>query len=249
MAKPEAVIGLHAVEALVRNDSQRIVAIYYKPSRKDRRLQQLLLLAKKAGLQPQESDAAQLDRYADGGRHQGVVALYQAPPLAGEADLYNLLDGLGEAPLLLCLDGVTDPHNLGACLRTADAVGVHAVVIPKDNSAGMTPTVRKVASGAAETVPLVQVTNLSRTLEALKERGIWIVGTTDAADTSLFQQSLTGPLALVMGAEGKGMRRLTQEHCDFLIKIPMLGQVESLNISVATGVCLYEAYRQRCEQR
>jgi 23S rRNA (guanosine2251-2'-O)-methyltransferase len=245
MSKPVPIIGLHAVESALNNDAERIVGIYFKATRKDQRLQRVLQLAKKAGVKLHESDERQLERQAGSNRHQGIVALYHAPQALGESDLLNLLDKLDEHPLLLLLDGITDPHNLGACLRTADAVGVHAVIVPRDNSAGLTPAARKVASGAADTIPLVQVTNLSRTLEKLKEAGIWIVGTSGYAEKTIYQQDLKGPLALVMGAEGKGLRRLTQEHCDFLVKIPMQGQVESLNISVATGVCLYEALRQR----
>ena len=245
MSRPTPIIGLHAVESALRNDASRIVGVYYKASRKDQRLQKVLQLARKSGVKLYEADDKQLERQAGSNRHQGIVALYNAPQALSEADLLNLLESLQEPPLLLLLDGITDPHNLGACLRTAEAVGVHAVVIPRDNSVSLTPAARKVASGAADTVPLVQVTNLSRTLEKLKEAGIWIVGTTGHTDKTLYEQDLRGALALVMGAEGKGLRRLTQEHCDFLIKIPMRGQVESLNISVATGVCLYEALRQR----
>jgi 23S rRNA (guanosine2251-2'-O)-methyltransferase len=162
-----------------------------------------------------------------------------------EEGLKQLLDNLDEAPLLLVLDGVTDPHNLGACLRTADGAGVHAVIVPRDKACGLTPVVRKVASGAAETVPLVQVTNLARTLKALKQRNIWLMGTDLDTEQELYQADMTGPLALVMGAEGKGMRRLTRENCDFLVKLPMQGAVQSLNVSVSTGICLYEAVRQR----
>jgi len=177
-----------------------------------------------------------------------VVAEYYKAKDYSENDLYDLLDELDNEriqPFLLVLDGVTDPHNLGACLRTADAAGVHAVIAPKDNAASINPTVRKVASGAAEAVPFIAVTNLARTLDSLKERGIWLTGTSDKAQQTLYQADLKGAMALVMGAEGTGIRRLTEERCDFLVSIPMCGQVSSLNVSVATGVCLYEALRQR----
>jgi 23S rRNA (guanosine2251-2'-O)-methyltransferase len=162
-----------------------------------------------------------------------------------ERDLFDIVDGLSEPPFLLLLDGVVDPHNLGACFRSADAAGVHALVAPKDRSVGLTETVRKVACGGAEHLPFVRVTNLARTLRKLKERGIWVAGTSDGADTALYEADLTGPLALVMGSEGKGLRQLTAGLCDFLVRIPMVGRVESLNVSVATGICLFEALRQR----
>jgi 23S rRNA (guanosine2251-2'-O)-methyltransferase len=241
----DVIIGLHAVESALKHDPGRVTAIYYRASRKDRRLDAVLALVRGSDVRLVETDERELTRLAGPGRHQGVVASYRAGKLPGESALLDLLDRLQKPPLLLVLDGITDPHNLGACLRTADAAGVDAVIIPKDNAVGLTPAARKVASGAADTVLLVQVTNLSRTLDKLKAAGIWIAGTTGDADTSLFQQDLKGPLALVMGAEGKGLRRLTQARCDFLISIPMVGQVESLNISVAAGVCLYEAFRQR----
>lgn len=179
------------------------------------------------------------------GVHQGVVAAVSESREWGEDDLMAMLAAASEPPFLLVLDGVTDPHNLGACMRTADAVGVQAVIVPKDKSATLTPVARKVACGAAETVPFVRVTNLARCLRALQEQGVWLVGTAGEAGSTLYQANFTGPVALVMGAEGKGMRRLTREHCDALINIPMLGHVDSLNVSVATGVCLYEALRQR----
>ena len=178
-------------------------------------------------------------------RHQGVLMLTTAAPVLKENDLEAMLDGLQVTPLLLILDGVTDPHNLGACIRSADGAGVHAVVVPKDKSAGLTPTVSKVACGAAEVVPFIQVTNLARTLKELQQGGVWVVGTAGEAEQTLYQARLTGPMALVMGAEGKGMRRLTREHCDELIKLPMAGSVSSLNVSVATGICLFEVVRQR----
>jgi 23S rRNA (guanosine2251-2'-O)-methyltransferase len=182
-----------------------------------------------------------LDRLCEGAAHQGVVARVRARAALREPDLESLLDGLAEPPLLLVLDGVQDPHNVGACLRCADATGTHAVIVPRDRAAGLTPTVRKVSSGASESVPFVQVTNLARTLEALGERGIRRVGADEAAGAELFDTDLGGPLALVLGAEGRGLRRLTRERCDLLVRLPMLGAVESLNVSVAAGVCLYFA--------
>jgi 23S rRNA (guanosine2251-2'-O)-methyltransferase len=190
-------------------------------------------------------DAASLDKLADGGRHQGVLAEVAARSGDPETQLEEALEAAGPTPLLLVLDGVQDPHNLGACLRSADAAGVAAVIAPRDRAAGLTPVVRKVAAGAAEAVPFVAVVNLARTLRELKERGLWLVGTDDSADKSLHDVDLTGPLALVMGSEGEGMRRLTRECCDQLVSIPMAGAVESLNVSVATGVVLFEAVRQR----
>ncbi|MEO9701627.1 23S rRNA (guanosine(2251)-2'-O)-methyltransferase RlmB, partial [Marinobacter alexandrii] len=179
------------------------------------------------------------------GVHQGIVAAVSESREWTEDDLLAQLAGSDKPPFLLVLDGVTDPHNLGACMRTADAVGVQAVIVPKDKSASLTPVARKVACGAAETVPFVRVTNLARFLRILKDQGVWLIGTAGEADATLFQADFKGPVALVMGAEGKGMRRLTREHCDQLINIPMLGHVDSLNVSVATGVCLYQALRQR----
>jgi 23S rRNA (guanosine2251-2'-O)-methyltransferase len=210
------------------------------------RLQELRTLAGNAGIAIQDADDQRLDRLAGGERHQGVVV--ELVPRAGdpETQLEEALEALGEAPpLLLVLDGVTDPHNLGACLRSADAAGVAAVIVPRDRAVGLTPVVRKVAAGAAETLPLVQVVNLARTLRELKERGIWLVGTADDAPRTLYEVDLKGPTALVLGSEGEGMRRLTREACDELVSIPMGGAVESLNVSVATGVALFEAVRQR----
>lgn len=245
MSATSKIVGLHAVEAALRNDPERVKRLYYKTSRQDKRLTELLSLARKAGVSLQASDEKTLAKMSGGQRHQGVIADYQAVEPGGEGDLEQLLDTLEHPPFLLVLDGVTDPHNLGACLRSADAAGIDAVIMPRDNAVGLTPVVRKVASGAAETVPSFVVTNLSRTLAGLQQRGIWTVGTSDDAPQTLYEQDLTGPLALIMGAEGKGMRRLTREHCDYLVSIPMAGQVESLNISVAAGVCLFEAVRQR----
>ena len=213
--------------------------------RRDRRLAEVADLARKAGVPIRQVDRDELDRAAEGANHQGVLAWVSTPAARGENDLDNILDDVGGSPFLLILDGVQDPHNLGACLRTADAAGVHALIAPKDNAVGLTPVACKVASGAAETVPYVQVTNLARTIDALKERGIWLIGTAGEAQSGLFETDLTGPAALVMGSEGKGLRRLTRERCDLLVRLPMLGTVESLNVSVAAGICLFEVLRQR----
>ncbi len=239
------IYGIHAVESALRNDPENIRRLWIDRQARKNRLKALQELIDKCGLTSIPADQQQLGQYASTHRHQGIVAEYVRARTFSENDLYDLLDHLQETPFLLVLDGVTDPHNLGACLRTCDGAGVHAVIAPRDNAAGMTPTARKVASGAAETVPLITVTNLARTLDQLKERGIWLTGTSDKAEQTLFQANLTGPTAVVMGAEGKGIRRLTEERCDFLLSIPMQGQVSSLNVSVATGVCLYEAFRQR----
>lgn len=242
------IYGIHAVESALRNDPGNIGRLWIdKQGRKDR-LRKLQSLIEECRIKSLPTDTEQLAKYAGTHRHQGIVAEYTAAKTFSENDLYDRLDRLdadGVPPFLLVLDGVTDPHNLGACLRSCDGAGVHAVIAPRDNSASLTPTARKVASGAAETIPFVAVTNLARTLDQLKERGIWISATSDKAQQTLFQANLTGPMALVMGAEGKGIRRLTEERCDFLVSIPMAGQVSSLNVSVATGVCLFEAVRQR----
>jgi len=244
MASPVA-YGIHAVRVLLAQHPQRVRRVLLAGGRDAGRLAEVRALAQRVGVQVASADLAQLDRLADGERHQGVVA--EIVPRAGdpETQLEEALAAAGPAPLLLVLDGVQDPHNLGACLRSADAAGVAAVIVPRDRAAGLTPVVRKVAAGAAETVPLVPVVNLARTLRDLKERGVWLVGTDDAADKTLYEADLKGPLALVMGSEGEGMRRLTRECCDQLVSIPMAGVVESLNVSVATGVALFEAVRQR----
>ncbi len=245
MSRDDLIYGIHPVQTLLEHEPARIKELWVDRGRRDRRLSELLRLAESQGLSVQSMDGRRLEQLVGGTHHQGVVASCVPSRVLGEQDLLQRLDASPGPPLLLVLDGVTDPHNLGACLRTADAAGVLAVVAPRDRAVGLTPTVRKVASGAAETLPFVQVTNLSRTLAALKERGIWVAGTDDAAEQALHESDLRGPLALVMGAEGRGLRRLTRERCDFLLRIPMLGTVESLNVSVATGVCLYEALRQR----
>ncbi|GGH95855.1 23S rRNA (guanosine(2251)-2'-O)-methyltransferase RlmB [Pseudomonas fluvialis] len=244
MSQLEQVYGVHAVEALLRHHPRRVKQLWLAEGRQDPRVQTLVELATQQRISVGQRERRELDEWAEG-VHQGVVAEVSPSQVWGEAMLEELLDRHEGVPLLLVLDGVTDPHNLGACLRTADAAGALAVVVPKDKSATLNATVRKVACGAAEVMPLVAVTNLARTLEKLQKRGLWVVGTAGEADQEIYQQDLRGPLVLVMGAEGKGMRRLTREHCDFLVKLPMAGSVSSLNVSVAAGVCLFEALRQR----
>ncbi|WP_409161243.1 23S rRNA (guanosine(2251)-2'-O)-methyltransferase RlmB [Pectobacterium sp. B2J-2] len=240
----EIIYGIHAVKALLERDPQRFLEVFVLKGRDDRRLQPVIAELEAQGIVIQVANRQWLDKQADDAVHQGIVAKVKEGRKYQENDLPALLDNL-ETPFLLILDGVTDPHNLGACLRNADGAGVHAVIVPRDRSAQLNATVKKVACGAAETVPVISVTNLARTMRLLQERNIWIVGTAGEADHTLYQSKLTGPLALVMGAEGEGMRRLTREHCDELISIPMAGSVSSLNVSVATGVCLFEAVRQR----
>jgi 23S rRNA (guanosine2251-2'-O)-methyltransferase len=245
MAEENLIFGLHAVQAALEQSPDTVLELWLDSKRHDRRMARIVELAQQAGTPVHPVDRDILDRRVPNGKHQGVVAQIAAPAAKTEADLTALLDRLDEPPFLLVLDGVTDPHNLGACLRSADAAGVHAVIVPKDRAASLTSTAIKVASGAAQTVPFIQVTNLSRTLRELKEAGIWLVGLDGYAEQSLYELDLKGPLAIVMGAEGQGLRRLTKEHCDFLALIPMVGSVESLNVSVATGICLFEALRQR----
>lgn len=244
MSQLEKIYGVHAVEALLRHHPKRVKQIWLSEGRSEPRLQALLELAGQYRITVGAVDRKEMDTWVEG-VHQGVVADVSPSQVWGEAMLDELLERSETAPLLLVLDGVTDPHNLGACLRSADAAGVTAVIVPKDKSATLTAVVRKVACGAAEVVPLVAVTNLARTLEKLQQRGLWVVGTAGEAQTLIYDQDLTGPLVMVMGAEGKGMRRLTREHCDYLVKLPMGGSVSSLNVSVAAGVCLFEAVRQR----
>ncbi|VUZ28393.1 23S rRNA (guanosine-2'-O-)-methyltransferase RlmB [uncultured Comamonas sp.] len=247
MSSPKVLFGFHAVGVRLKTAPQTIVEVYYEATRRDARMRQFLERAREAGVRLIEADALRIAKLAGSHGHQGVAARVEA--LVQQKSLDDLLDDLEARgvrnPLLLVLDGVTDPHNLGACLRVADGAGVHAVIAPKDHAAGISATVAKVASGASETVPYFMVTNLARTLNELKERNIWIIGTSGDAPQSLFAADFTGPVALVLGAEGDGMRQLTRKTCDSLIHIPMCGAVESLNVSVASGVCLYEALRQR----
>jgi 23S rRNA (guanosine2251-2'-O)-methyltransferase len=235
--------GFHAVTVRLKVAPQSIRELHVDASRHDQRMKQFLAKVEEAGLRAIESDDDRLQQMAGTHRHQGVVARVDVVQQARSLD--DLLDELAEPALLLVLDGVTDPHNLGACLRVADGAGAHAVIAPKDHAVGINATVAKVASGAAETVPYFMVTNLARTLGELKERDIWVVGTSDDAPGSLYQADLRRGTAVVLGAEGSGMRQLTRKNCDELVSIPMMGGVESLNVSVASGVCLYEARRQR----
>lgn len=244
MSQLEKIYGLHAVEALLRHHPKRVKQVWLAEGRGDPRVQVLIELAAQARVSVGQCERREMDAWVEG-VHQGVVADVSPSQVWGEAMLDELLDRAEGPPLLLVLDGVTDPHNLGACLRTADAAGALAVIVPKDKSATLNATVRKVACGAAEVIPLVAVTNLARTLEKLQQKGLWVVGTAGEAEQSLYAQDLNGPIVLVMGAEGRGMRRLTREHCDYLVRLPMAGSVSSLNVSVATGVCLFEALRQR----
>ena len=241
----QKVFGLHTVNALLQQDPEHVVALWVLAPRRDARLERLLAAARKAHIAVQPVERRTLDQMVPGARHQGVVAEYRGAPPRGEPDLELLLQRLEGTPLLLVLDGVQDPHNLGACLRSADAAGAHAVVAPKDRAVGLTATVHKVASGASKTVPFIQVTNLARTLARLRAQGVWVVGATGEGQINLYEADLSVPLALVLGSEGRGLRRLTREQCDLLVRIPMKGIVESLNVSVAAGVCLFEAVRQR----
>jgi 23S rRNA (guanosine2251-2'-O)-methyltransferase len=251
MAKnEELVFGIHAVAALMKSAPERFIEIWLLKGREDERLMPIVNLARKYALPAQFVQRKVLDDKSKGEQHQGVVARVKPGKVFTENDLDDILiqaEKNETPPFLLILDGVTDPHNLGACLRNADAAGVQAIVVPKDNAARITATVRKVAVGAAESVPLVQVTNLARTMKHLQKMGVWIIGTAGETDTCLYDVKLSGPMALVMGAEGKGMRRLTRENCDQLVKLPMAGSVSSLNVSVATGICLFEIVRQRLQ--
>jgi 23S rRNA (guanosine2251-2'-O)-methyltransferase len=242
---PKVLFGFHAVGVRVKTAPQSIIEIYFDPTRRDARMRQFIERVTEAGVRLIEADGPRLAKLSGGHGHQGVAA--RVSEIKQVHSLDELLEGIEkvEAPLILVLDGVTDPHNLGACLRVADGAGAHAVIAPKDHAVGINATVAKVASGAAETVPYFMVTNLARTLNELKERNIWIIGTSDDAPKTLYQVDLKGATALVLGAEGDGMRQLTRKTCDELISIPMCGGVESLNVSVASGVCLYEARRQR----
>ncbi|MCU7834345.1 MAG: 23S rRNA (guanosine(2251)-2'-O)-methyltransferase RlmB [gamma proteobacterium symbiont of Taylorina sp.] len=255
----QLIYGIHAVKSALNycsenpaaDNSQRNVIdengvsiVFVDRGRKDNRINSIVELAKRKSVKVTFVQRKKLDELTDS-HHQGVVAQTNIPKLKTENFLDELLQNIQEPPFLLILDGVQDPHNLGACLRSADAAGIHAIIVPKDKSASITPIVRKVACGADQTVPLIYVTNLARTLKLLKSYQIWVVGTAGETEDTLYSSDLTGPLAIVMGMEGKGMRRLTRENCDSLIKIPMQGQVESLNVSVATGICLFEAIRQR----
>jgi 23S rRNA (guanosine2251-2'-O)-methyltransferase len=241
--KSKMIFGFHAVTSRIRHEASSVEEIYVDSGRSDGRMKELIQAAKAAGVRVIPTDDQRLSNIVGTRRHQGVVA--KAGELSLARNLDELLDAIDGPPLLLVLDGITDPHNLGACLRVADGVGAHAVIAPKDRAVGLNATAAKVASGAAETVPYITVTNLARTLRELKDRDIMLVGTTDDVEKNIYGVDLRGGIAIVMGSEGEGMRRLTRETCDVLVQIPMFGSVESLNVSVASGVCLYEARRQR----
>lgn len=241
--KSKIIFGFHAVTARLRHDASSVDEIYIDSARHDRRMQELVRAAEAVKVRIIPADDQRLSNIVGTRRHQGVVA--KAGELSLARNLDELLDAIVGPPLLLILDGITDPHNLGACLRVADGAGAHAVIAPKDRAVGLNATAAKVASGAAETVPYITVTNLARTMRELKERDIWLIGTTEDAEKTIYQGDFSGPAALVMGSEGEGMRRLTRETCDVLVSVPMFGSVESLNVSVASGICLYEARRQR----
>ena len=243
MTSAKVLFGFHAVGVRLKTAPQSVIEVVFDASRRDARMRQFLDRAREAGVRLVEADAVRVAKLAGSHGHQGVAA--RVEPMVATHSLDDLLDAVQDPPLLLVLDGVTDPHNLGACLRVADGAGAHAVIAPKDHAAGINATVAKVASGAAETVPYFMVTNLARTLGELKERNIWCIGTAGEAEKSIYQVEMKGPVALVLGAEGPGMRQLTRKTCDELVHIPMCGAVESLNVSVASGVCLYEARRQR----
>ncbi|WP_282156905.1 23S rRNA (guanosine(2251)-2'-O)-methyltransferase RlmB [Vibrio diabolicus] len=240
----EFIYGIHAVKAVLEREPERFIEAYVLKGRQDDRLMPILNDLQVCGVSIQQMTRKTLDDKARGANHQGIIARVKPAKQLNENDIDDIL-AQHESPLLLVLDGVTDPHNLGACLRNADAAGAAAIIVPKDRSAPMNATVSKVACGAAEVVPLIRVTNLARTMRTLQEKGIWFVGTAGEATHDIYQAKLTGSLAIVMGAEGDGMRRLTRETCDDLIKIPMAGSVSSLNVSVASGICLFEAVRQR----
>ncbi len=242
--KTEQVFGIHAVQSLIKSAPQRVCELLVLKGRQDQRVKKLLEAAQKHQIKPRLVERAELDGMCEG-NHQGVLVLAQPGKHYDEKALLELAEQTDTEPFILALDGVTDPHNLGACMRSADAAGVHAVVVPKDNSASLNEAARKVACGAAETVPLVVVTNLVRTLKQLQQKGLWVAGAAGEAEQSIHQARLTGPRVIVMGAEGDGMRRLTRETCDELVKIPMIGTVSSLNVSVATGIVLFEVLRQR----
>ncbi len=245
MSGKRRIIGLHAAQSALEHTPDKLTTAWVDAGRMDARLARIKQEMESAGVNIHLANRRELDHLSEGRNHQGVIVELEMAHELGETDFRDALDALEGPAFFLVLDHVQDPHNLGACLRSADAAGVHGVIITKDQSVGITPTVAKVASGAAETVPLYKVTNLARALGWLKEAGIWIVGAAGEAEKTVYQTDLNLPLALVMGAEEKGMRRLTRENCDFLVKIPMLGQVESLNVSVATGILLFEAVRQR----
>ena len=241
----DLIFGLHAVQAALESPVSRVAEIWVADERHDQRVETIYKLAGDQGIRLHKTKRHQLDDMVPESRHQGCVARCHPLAVLDETDLDTILDNLQQTPFLLILDGVQDPHNLGACLRTAEAAGAHAVIAPKDRASGLTPTAIKISSGAAERLPFIQVTNLARVLRDLQQRGIWLVGTSGESELSLYQADLKGPLAIILGAEGQGIRMLTTDHCDQVMYIPMQGAAESLNVSVAAGVCLFEADRQR----
>lgn len=245
MTNKQFTFGLHAVLSLLQNQPERVIRLCIQQGHDEKKLVSILRLAKELDISIEQSSRQELDRLSQSSQHQGVVALCNKAHVYSENDLKALLEKIEGPPFILILDGVQDPHNLGACFRSAEAAGVNVIITPKDKSVGLTSVVSKVASGAVETVPFMQVTNLARALDTLKAMGVWIYGAAAEASQSLFQTDLSGPVAIVLGAEGSGLRRLTREHCDLLLKVPMQGSVSSLNVSVATGIFLFEVVRQR----
>ena len=243
MSSARVLFGFHAITVRLKTAPQSVIELHVEANRRDARMRSFVDRAREAGIKIVETDGERLDKMAGTSRHQGVVARVEVVAMPHSLD--EVVEAVEGPPLLLILDGVTDPHNLGACLRVADGAGAHAVVAPKDHAVGVNATVAKVASGAAETVPYIMVTNLARTLNELKDFDIRVIGTSDDAERTLYDLDLTGPVAFVLGSEGDGMRQLTRKTCDQLVRIPMAGAVESLNVSVAAGVCLFEALRQR----
>ncbi len=241
----ELLVGINSVEAALSHDPKNIIELFIETGSGNARLKELSERARDLGVKPHGRTRELLDRMTGGARHQGVVAQYRAAPPRSEADLAALVEAAGREALVLVLDGVTDPHNLGACLRSAEAAGVTAVVVTKDKAVGITPIVRRASAGAADRVPFIAATNLARTLRGLKDAGVWLVGLAGESEQDFFGVDLKGPMAIVIGSEGEGLRRLTREQCDYLAKIPMRGAVDSLNVSVATGIALFETLRQR----
>jgi len=239
------IVGINPVEGALSNDAERVRELVIEQGQRNARVLELAERAKALKITVNHRPREQLDKLAGEARHQGVAALYEPPPMAHENDLAALMERDGSGTLVLVLDGVTDPHNLGACLRSSAAAKVTAVIVPKDRAVGLTPVVRRASAGGADRVPLIAVTNLARTLRELKDAGVWITGLDGETETSIYAVDFKGPVAIVLGSEGEGMRRLTRELCDFVAKIPMPGAMESLNVSVATGVVLFEALRQR----
>ena len=243
--RSDITVGFHAVQSLLKTAPARAKCLMVTKNRRDQRLQKTIAMAEKEGVEVRKVEAEELDKLADSARHQGVVLFADKGKVYDERWMFDYLESLDHPALVLILDGITDPHNLGACLRSADGAGVDAVIVPRDKSCGLTPVVRKVACGAADTVPFVLVTNLARTLDKLREIGIWVTGAAGEAEATISEIDFKQPVAIAMGSEDRGLRRLTRESCDYLARIPMAGSVASLNVSVATGVVLYEAMRQR----